>query len=285
MRKKVLVTGSTGFIGKYVVNELLKRDFHVIASSRASDIPEEWKGKLSGWVPLDLSSLDESADYFSICGSPDLMIHLAWEGLPNYNAEFHYAENLPRHLLFLRNMIQGGLRDLTVAGTCLEYGMQEGCLSEEMNCLPSNPYARAKHELLLALTPLAEKYAVSFKWARLFYMYGKGQNPKSLTSQLDAALERGEEAFNMSGGEQERDFLPVETMAAYIVELAIQNRITGVINCCSGKPVRVLDFVEHYLAKRGARIKLNTGYYPYPDYEPMFFWGDNKKIKSIINNE
>ena len=41
----------------------------------------------------------------------------------------------------------------------------------------------------------------------------KGQNPNSLLSQLDKALANGDKVFNMSGGEQVRDYLPVEKVA------------------------------------------------------------------------
>jgi dTDP-6-deoxy-L-talose 4-dehydrogenase (NAD+) len=56
---------------------------------------------------------------------------------------------------------------------------------------------------------------------------------------------------------------------------------TGIINCCSGKPVAVRRLVEQRIAERGAIISLNLGYFPYPDYEPMAFWGNSKKIDSI----
>ena len=79
------------------------------------------------------------------------MIHLAWEGLPNYKADFHLTKNLPLQKALLTNLLQNGLKDLTVTGTCFEYGMKEGMLSEEMACEPANAYAIAKNELRLAL--------------------------------------------------------------------------------------------------------------------------------------
>ena len=115
-------------------------------------------------------------------------------------------------------------------------------------------------------------------------MYGKGQNPKALFSQLEAALQRGDESFNMSGGEQERDFLPIEKVAAYIVTIALQQQEVGLLNCCSGKPVKVKDWVNDYLKQHQAAIKLNLGYYPYADYEPMSFWGDDRKLRKSIND-
>ncbi len=87
----------------------------------------------------------------------------------------------------------------------------------------------------------------------------------------------------MSGGAQERDYLPIEKVAEYIVKIALQNSITGIINCSSGEPITVKKLVLNYLKQKQQSIQLNLGHYPYTDYEPMRFWGDNKKLKSIIN--
>jgi dTDP-6-deoxy-L-talose 4-dehydrogenase (NAD+) len=163
--------------------------------------------------------------------------------------------------------------------------MKEGCLTEEMDCEPANPYAIAKNDLRIQLELLQSRLSFNFKWIRLFYMYGQGQSVKSLISQLETALENNEPQFNMSGGEQVRDFLPVEQVAANIVIIALQNKVQGIINCCSGKPVTVRSFVEDYLKANNKSILLNLGYYPYTDYEPMKFWGDTSKLKLIQSND
>lgn len=284
--KKILVTGATGFIGNYVIDELLRNNYEVIATSSGEE-----KAKAAGWfgrvryIPFDLKHIDNSINYYSFFGGPDIMIHLAWEGLPNYKNAFHIEENLPRHFLFLSNMINNGLKDLAVTGTCFEYGMKEGCLNEEMETEPANPYALAKDSLRKKLELLTAEKHIHFKWIRLFYMYGKGQSPNSLFSQLDKALAEGETVFNMSGGEQERDYLTVEQVAENIVRIAVQNKVEGIINCCSGNQVKIKDLVQQYLEEKKQTITLNLGFYPYTDYEPMRFWGDTKKLNTIINNE
>jgi dTDP-6-deoxy-L-talose 4-dehydrogenase (NAD+) len=85
----------------------------------------------------------------------------------------------------------------------------------------------------------------------------------------------------MSGGQQVRDYLPVEEVAVNLVAVALQNKVTGIINCCSGQPITVEALVKKYLVEKNKTIKLNLGYYPYPDYEPMEFWGENTKLKKI----
>src|SRR6185312_15740571 len=123
----------------------------------------------------------------------------------------------------------------------------------------------------------------NFKWVRLFYMYGKGQSASSVLSQLDKALEKGDSAFNMSNGDQLRDYLPIEKVASNIVDISLQNEVAGIINCCSGVPISIKDLVENYLKLKQKKIYLNFGYYPYPDYEPKDFWGDNRKLNKCIN--
>jgi dTDP-6-deoxy-L-talose 4-dehydrogenase (NAD+) len=65
----------------------------------------------------------------------------------------------------------------------------------------------------------------------------------------------------------------------------LQNQINGIVNCCSGNPITIKDLVNNFILQKNKKIKLNFGYYPYPDYEPMHFWGDNTKINLIIGNK
>lgn len=113
-------------------------------------------------------------------------------------------------------------------------------------------------------------------------MYGSGQSPKALLSQLQKAIENKEALFNMSGGQQERDYLPIEIVAQNIVELALLKSGNGIINCSSGKPIKILNLVEEFITLHKSKISLNLGYYNYPDYEPMSFWGANKKMNRLI---
>ncbi|MEO8583927.1 MAG: NAD(P)-dependent oxidoreductase, partial [Flavitalea sp.] len=142
---KVLVTGATGFIGNYVVKELLQHNHIVIASSANAEKARqaEWFSNVK-YKPFNFANFNADVNYFDFFDHPDLMIHLAWEGLPNYKLSFHEEINLPRHRAFLKNLIENGLHDLTVTGTCFEYGMQEGSLNEAMPTFPSNPYGKAK---------------------------------------------------------------------------------------------------------------------------------------------
>ncbi len=282
---KILVTGATGFIGNYIVKELLRRKVAVIASSsRAKEqIDSDWTDKVI-YRQCNIHEIG-SENLFHYFEKPDHAIHLAWGGLSNFKDEFHITKELPAQKHFVRQLISSGLTSLTVTGTCLEYGNQEGELTEDMPAQPVVPYAVAKNELRQYLEHIGSTIPFDLRWVRLFYMYGKGQNPKSILAQLDAAIKRGDSEFNMSMGEQWRDYLPVETIAQIVVIFAVQRYKLGIMNCCSNKPISIRNLVEQYLKSHNKTLRLNLGYYPYPDYEPFRFWGSNKKQQSILEHE
>jgi dTDP-6-deoxy-L-talose 4-dehydrogenase (NAD+) len=282
---KVLVTGASGFIGNYVVEQLLDSKQEVIATAieNYEQIQSRfnWHNKVR-YIQKDLNEIEENC--YEFFDKPDLLLHLSWQGLPHYKELFHIERNLMANYEFIKNLVSKGLKNVVCIGTCFEYGLQEGSLKENVETKPSTTYGLAKDTLRRFIEELQKHYAFDFKWLRLFYPYGKGQNPKSLLSQLDKAIANNDKTFNLTSGEQLRDYLPVEKAAEYIVKVSLQNKINGIINICSGEPISVKQFVENYLLNKNAKIELNLGYYPYPDYEPMAFWGDTHKLEEAINS-
>lgn len=279
----ILVTGATGFIGRHLVPELLRRGHRVTAVARAQTkaTTMPWIGEVT-FVACDLH--DPMLSPAEQLGVPELLIHLAWPDLPNYKALFHFERNLPADYRFLKAMLTAGTRRLLVTGTCFEYGMQSGPLVEDTPVLPANPYGLAKDTLRHFLQALQAEQTFLLQWVRLFYLYGAGQNPNSLLAQFDRAVERGDAVFNMSGGEQLRDYLPVEEVARRLVILAEHPECEGIINCCSGTPISVRRLVEQRMVEHGVKMVLNLGHYPYPDYEPMAFWGNPGKLDKLVTS-
>jgi len=276
---KIAVTGASGFIGRYVLAELARQPVDVVAVTRDA-------ARLAGpGMPGRIVEMDMAtpgADCFDRLGRPDVLIHLAWDGLPNYKSLHHFETELPRQFRFLKAMVEAGLPSLLVTGTCFEYGMQSGALSEDLLTQPTNPYGYAKDALRRQLEFLKTVKPFNLTWARLFYMYGEGQPDTSLYPKLREAVLRGDKAFNMSGGEQLRDYLPVEAVARQIAQLATAGGDTGKINICSGVPTSVRSLVERWLRENNWKIELNFGHYPYPDYEPMAFWGNSSRLIAFM---
>lgn len=278
---KVAVTGASGFIGRYVLEELSRQPVEVIAAAKeASDLAGIcFKGPVT---VLDIASPPDDA--YERLQRPEVLIHLAWDGLPNYWSLHHYETELPRQYQFIKILIESGLPALVAAGTCFEYGRQFGPLDEQMDVRPDNPYGYAKDSLRRQLEFLRATRPFALTWARLFYLYGEGQPRNSLYTQLREAVARGDSVFNMSGGEQLRDYLPVTDIARYLVALALHHPDVGVVNICSGQPVSIRSLVERWIQENHWTIQLNRGFYPYPDYEPFAFWGNRRKLDCILED-
>lgn len=280
---RIAVTGASGFVGRAVVAQLRERGVDVIAVSRR--VEPEVAPSSSGSGALHRCVLDLAAPPprpFAHLGRPDAMLHLAWHGLPNYRGACHVDEELPRQIDFLRRCVDDGLQRLIVSGTCLEYGLREGCLDESVPTLPVTAYAQAKDRLRLALQAQAAHGGLQLVWLRLFYLYGEGQAPTSLYAQLRAAIARGDARFPMSRGDQIRDFQPLSVAAQQIAALSLHDRAAGIFNVCSGQPRSVLELVQAWLCDWGAEIELDCGVYDYPDYEPRAFWGDRRRLDTLL---
>ncbi len=274
----VVVTGASGFVGRAVLEALLARGLRTTAvtrdRSRLADV-ERRLSILEGDISTANPSLCEAV------ARHDVLLHLAWDGLPNYKSLQHFETELPAQYRFLRTVLAYGLRSLVVTGTCFEYGMRNGELKETSPCLPDNPYGYAKDALRRQLSFLKRDAPFNLTWARLFYMYGRGQSPKSIYSLLSAAVKRGDGHFDMSGGEQIRDYLPVEKVADNLVRLSLLRSDAGIVNVCSGIPRSMRGIVETWIRDNDWRIDLRLGTYPYPDYEPFAFWGNAEKLRTL----
>jgi dTDP-6-deoxy-L-talose 4-dehydrogenase (NAD+) len=267
---KVAVTGATGFIGRHVVSCLCERGHRVAAMIRQgrdrAGIPDACEV-----VQIDLHAPRVNA--YELLGAPDVVIHLAWGGLPNYESLHHFETELPIQFVFLKALVQSGLKHLVVAGTCFEYGLKSGPLHPLDITDPVNPYGYAKDALRRHLMFLRNRQPYDLTWARIFYLFGEGQAETSLFMQLRKAISRGDKVFPMSGGEQLRDYLDVATAAQRIVDLSQTPGGLRVANVCSGNPISVRRLVEKWCEQFGWKIELDLGRYPYPAHEPMAFWG------------
>lgn len=273
---KIAVSGARSFVGRHVLAELARHDVEVVATARPRQDLEEARTAKLRWIALDIRK--PPVDCYATLGKPDTLIHLAWAGLPHYGSLHHFETELPVQYAFLSGLVQQGLKALLGVGTCFEYGMQSGALAANAETRPCNPYGFAKDVLRKQLQYLQTSYPFALTWARLFYLYGEGQTESSLLPQLKQAVSQGQRVFNMSGGEQLRDYLPVTAVARRLVELALARRNVGAINVCSGVPISVRRLVEGWIQENGWQIELNLGYHPYPDYEPMAFWGDPAEV-------
>lgn len=280
---KVLVTGATGGLGRLIIPILLKNGYDVVATSKSIDKARglDFFNDVT-YIPFDIgTSSSTTTNLFNYFQQPDSVIHLAWDKLDDYRNNDHLTTILEQHKAFAFNLINNGLKDFNGIGTCYEYGLKEGELEENAECIPVLPYPQAKLALKQYIDFLSNSYSFTFKWIRVFYIFGEIYGRKNLYTHLLSAINNNEKVFNMSYGEQIRDFLTPIEIAENIVMVSKQIKVCGIINCCSGKPVVLKEYITEFLNKNNYHIQLNLGYYPYVNYEPMNTWGSAKKINTI----
>lgn len=272
---KVLVTGAGGYIGKHVVKELLKYDgIDVIAVDlNASNIDPRAIVK-----QMNIFNGDKTL-YYDL-NEPDICLHLAWKDGFIHNSDDH-IKMLFNHYEFLKNLINCGLKRICVMGTVHEIGYYEGEVDENTPCNPTTLYGIAKNSLRQMLFALKNEDLL-IQWIRAFYIYGDDEDSNSIFTKLILAEKNKEKFFPFTTGENKFDFIHIDLLSEYIVEAILQSKVTGIINCCTGRPVMLKEKVEEFIRINNFNIKLEYGKFKERADESPAIWGSNKKIKKIL---
>jgi dTDP-6-deoxy-L-talose 4-dehydrogenase (NAD+) len=277
LSKNILITGSNGYIGKNLVNYCLSRGKKVVGLSRNSQV--ECENPNGFFLKMDFSDWDEH-DHIKY-DQPDSCIHLAWRNGFHHQSTTHY-EDLISHLNFIKNIIDLGIKNIAVLGTAHEIGYHNGPVDENTPTRPMNPYGIAKDFLRNAILSYAETKNVKIKWLRVFYIYGDDERNQSVFTKLIHANNQGKLTFDMNSGENLYDFIHIEMLSKQIF-MAL-DQVTGVINCCSGKPVALKSMLEHYIKVNNMNIIPEYGKYPERSYDSKAIWGNPDKINQILNS-
>jgi len=275
---RVLVTGANGYIGRYVVKELLDKGHEVYVSDiRYDDVDERA-------IRTDVEIFGNVQDVFTKLGSPDVCVHLAWRNGFVHN-DMSHIDDFPNHYRFIKNMVDGGLKQIVVMGSMHEVGYHEGAVDENTPCNPRSLYAVAKNALRQLTLMLAEDKGICCQWIRGYYILGDDLKNNSIFSKIVAAAKEGKKEFPFTSGKNKYDFISVQELAKQIAAVASQSEISGVINCCSGKPISLADKVEGFIKENGYDITLKYGAFPDRPYDSPAIWGDSAKIEQIMKND
>lgn len=271
---KILLTGGTGFIGSHVLHELTKTQHDVVAIRRPGSSPKFAISPEPTWLemPLDDLRAEHLAEF-------DVLLHLASTGVSPQNASWrdlaYWNITVPSYLLEEANL--AGVSRVVFAGTAAEYGKsadQYEFIPIDAPLQPTSLYAASKAACCLMATTYAIEKHMQVAWLRVFAAYGEGQFKSNFFPSLRAAALAGQD-FQMTHGEQVRDYVPVEVVARKLIaacdEVDIYAGIPYIENVGTGIPVTMLEFAQKWWSIWNAKGQILPGTLPYRPNESMRF--------------
>ncbi len=276
---KVLVTGAGGFVGSHVARFVLRSGHSVCAVVRPGASLE----RLSEFVDeLDVVRLDlqDSRQVWELLSSvrPHCAIHLAWyTGAGRAWGASENLECVSMTLSLARALAQSGCTRFVGVGTCAEYEWGCGVLSENTTPLkPRSLYGVCKNATREILEGFCGQTQMKFAWARLFYIYGPGEDEHRLVPSVTLSLLSGRRA-TVRYGELARDYLHVDDVASALWTIA-QCELNGPVNVASGVPIKLGELARTIAYKLGATSKLAFDVPGTAVGEPLSFVGDIGRI-------
>lgn len=278
--KSVIVTGCTGFIGRHTLEKLCDEYDHVYAVFIKNKIPMNRENLT--WHEVNLLS-DEQVSKFFVKVSASHLLHLAWYA--EHGKYGHSELNidwLSSSLHLIKTFREAGGERVVCAGTCFEYDLDFGFLSEDLT--PLNPgliYGQAKKSLFEMLMKYSELSGMSSAWGRAFYLYGPHEVSGRLVASIINSL-MDDEIAKCSSGEQKKDFLHVHDVADAFVQL-LNSNIQGAVNIGSGKAVSVKDIVLKIAELLDKNELVDVGALPTRNNEKPLIQADIRKLSNELN--
>jgi nucleoside-diphosphate-sugar epimerase len=216
---KYVITGATGFIGKALVDYLLKSNHEVYAVSRSIErVRLLWPNCVNlhaiGCEMTNYKDLSKLIDY------ADIFVHLAWAGTTvdeRYSDELQ-EKNIQATLTAMNAAKEIGCRLFAASGSQAEYGLNDSILTEDSPCQPQIPYGRTKLEMLNKCNELGRSINMPYLHLRICSVFGKGDHQHTLISIALEKLKKNE-PLELTQCTQFWNFLYVKDMAFQIERL------------------------------------------------------------------
>ncbi|GLS23932.1 CDP-4-dehydro-6-deoxy-D-gulose 4-reductase [Labrys miyagiensis] len=274
---RILVTGGTGFVGKWAALALVSAGHEVFVISRT---PTTVPG--CQVIVGDLLK-SETIDAALARARPEILLHMAW--YVEHGKFWNAAENLDwatATIRLVRAAQKIGVRRIVCAGTCMEYDLssRDLCVETTTAIRPVTLYAVSKDSTRRIVEEFVASCGLEFAWGRMFFVFGPNEHPSRLVSSIAVSLLAGRPAL-ISSGTQIRDFIDVHDAGEAFAALAL-SKVTGAVNIASGRALRIRELAEEIRAAAGGIGELRFGALPDRPNEPACIVADIRRLQDEV---
>jgi len=276
---KFLVTGATGFIGKSLLRLLIQQGHSVLAISRTKNV--EFQQDKIIWIQSSLQ-LDEGSMNSIREFEPEVLIHLAWEKIPDFSYETS-VENLNHQLAFFRNIFKiNSLEKIIVTGSCWEYNKKIGFCVETENVVSSNYFTWAKNSLRDFLQFECLQNNITFIWTRVFYVYGPDQRKESLLPTVIQNIQ-SKTVPTIRTPSNSNDFIYIDDVIEGLLHFARQKIHSGIYNLGWGKSISIIDIIATIESIMHHSNKITSTLLENMPIKDTDFWAEMSKTSQVLN--
>ena len=243
---KLLLTGSTGFVGSAILQKLKHEPSLKIHTLARRPSASELQGSHVFHHEYDLS--DFGLQEVMKKEQFEILIHCAWEGLPEKKEELSSRNKELTINLFSDFLTNGGSFFMGM-GSCLEYGSESGCIDEHFRPLRETAFAESKTAILQKVSDSK----IDFAWLRPFYLYGEGQHSNSLIRETIKNLNNTSSSW-LGRPNLTNDFVYVEDLANIVSKIILGRVSCGALNIGTSVSTKNIEFVNRIRNLLGFRI-------------------------------
>lgn len=247
---RALVTGASGFVGRYLVDRLRAAGYDVVAAGG----PHETE---PAFLPIDLADAESIRAAFDVA-RPDVVFHLAAQAFVPRSIEAPdetYEVNVMGTAAVLA-VLRAWSREnaakvrFVFISSAEVYGVQPPeamPLRETTAPNPVNPYAASKAAAEAIVLGEVRSFGVDAVIARAFNHIGPGQNDRfvvpAFANQLAAIARGGEPVMHVGNLDARRDFLDVRDVVDAYVAIAERGESGEAYNVASGSAVSIREML------------------------------------------
>jgi UDP-glucose 4-epimerase len=315
VKKNILVTGGTGFIGSHTSVELIEAGYNVLIADDLSnsdisvvDKIEQITGIRPTFVKVDLSNAELTHRLFEQ-EQIDAVIHFAAKIYVDESVRqplLYYKNNLCGLLNILQEMKNFGIKNLVFSSSCTVYGVADQLpVTEQTPIKPATcPYGNTKQiseEILHDMTLSSPLKAVILRYFNPIGAHSSaliGEVPKGVPQHLLPYITQTamgiRECLQVFGNDYQtkdgtclRDYIHVVDLAkSHVAALSYlfdnqDNNLFDVFNIGTGEPYSVLDVINAFESVTGLKINYKMATRRPGDVEKI--WANPTKAQQILN--